>query len=433
MRHIFRLHHQYVMIRKHSSSIRRDLSPLIKLIHPDHFGQQEEKIKKENLSFLQSLNELADLIQKLVNGSRALQSIDITHPLAKSYRLSFYVPQQPSIDTNPPTEDASATPSHHTPNLRLIKLALFTPPELTLRHRLSKVEVDLLISKLLLQMSQMFISSGLPNPWQEGNKKKDENEPNTNEVHDSRFDPYVPHPSPGSSTKTQKQWAEAENFARRKLKDDMTKLRAVVQRQIADKVMEREATFRWNNPQLECPTLDTLFPNHTYADTYTSKQIDKAMEVLRFVTNGHVMVRNSPGPKEEVIAMDKFRQFLIDFGKSINFSLWGWSRVLFLLDGQGKQPPLQFGGRATNMAGHQFKPPNEYLYEVIGGAKSDSKAMSEKVNQPSQHQPDEDGHMLVTIPMKFKAKKLVHHLVDNLPVAHFAYVRTSSSIADEFE
>jgi Domain of unknown function (DUF4460) len=71
--------------------LRRRMIPLIKLVHPDFFGQEDPVVKDTNEASLQKLNEIIDMCQsKLSEHAGAMVTSRIRTKLANEYSLVFY-------------------------------------------------------------------------------------------------------------------------------------------------------------------------------------------------------------------------------------------------------------------------------------------------------------------------------------------------------
>eukprot|EP00953_Heterococcus_sp_UTEX-ZZ885_P006044 3733-Heterococcus_DN1.PRE.1 len=71
--------------------LRRRMIPLIKLVHPDFFGQEDSVVKDTNEASLQKLNEIIDMCQsKLSEHAGAMITSRIRTKLANEYSLVFY-------------------------------------------------------------------------------------------------------------------------------------------------------------------------------------------------------------------------------------------------------------------------------------------------------------------------------------------------------
>ena len=141
---------------------RRDLSPLIKKIHPDMFGQSTPSIQSTNLKCLQAINEMCDSIEGLLWVSAA--HVEVTKPLKTQYELKCYMHSQDQLaddaERKTISQDDTAVPT------KSVEVLLRTPNTLCTRQRLSKDVLVKSLGALLHQLAPLFLHASLPNPFQ---------------------------------------------------------------------------------------------------------------------------------------------------------------------------------------------------------------------------------------------------------------------------
>lgn len=158
-----------ISIRRHFSSdgyfSRRDLSPLIKAIHPDMFGQDSSAIQEANLKCLQSLNEMCDSIESLQSVSHSI--IEVAKPLKTQYILNCFMRVKrdesamglgDSLKGNVTKEEAIETQS--------VSVTLRTPNTLCARHRIPEAVLIKSLQLLLHQLTPLFEKANLECPYE---------------------------------------------------------------------------------------------------------------------------------------------------------------------------------------------------------------------------------------------------------------------------
>ena len=147
---------------------RRLLSPLIKTIHPDMFGQDSDVIRKTNLSCLQALNEMCDSIEGLQKVGNSF--VDVTRPLKDQYKFDCYMRdhQQPTakhdeFETLPP--DSIINNGDKPLQTKSVKVLLNTPTILCARQRITQSALDKSLAMLLFQLNPFFEHANLEGPF----------------------------------------------------------------------------------------------------------------------------------------------------------------------------------------------------------------------------------------------------------------------------
>jgi Domain of unknown function (DUF4460) len=139
--------------------LRRRMIPLIKLVHPDFFGQEDPTVKDTNEASLQKLNEIIDMCQsKLSEHAGAMITSRIRTKLANEYSLVFYQYRAVADATTSDTiaagsnEEQQQQQQQQQPRkLRKFTCTLRFPRQLLLQDspRLFSLHVDRELEKLL--------------------------------------------------------------------------------------------------------------------------------------------------------------------------------------------------------------------------------------------------------------------------------------------
>ena len=412
------------LVRRRASTVavRRQLAPLIKLIHPDIFSTSIEKVKNVNLKFLQSLNELSDNIQSMIDMTNRRGSLDIVRPLPPSYRFSFYIKERSTVDSGDDTA-------------RAVTAAIITPASFTARRTLGKDPAEDALEKLLAQLGNLFTAAGLDNPWNVRENHFSENE--------DAMSPGVPR-----QQKNIPNWMKNGNFVRRSGRtdelgrDSMDVLMKQVKQAVEERMVEKEVVTRWDRKRgsAAAHAASILSEYRTSApdprqtvpyksrhrnsrgapignDGFTEMEMNMMLEIDRYFSNGNVLVSDMPSPKVELETTRMLRKFLVDYGKVLNFSFKSWHGVLIVLRGDttgtadrraNAQAPSSENSSASDMYRVEVLTPtrsSEHEEEAsstaqLGGAAAKQKKLPKVV---------------VTIPYNFKTRALLNYISKNVP------------------
>jgi hypothetical protein len=431
------------------------MAPLVKLIHPDIFATSAADVKAKNLHFLQSLNELSDTIQAMVDLTERRGSLDVTRPLAPSYRFTFFVK-----DTSTPQSTAENS-------VRPITVAMITPTQFTARRTMARDSAEGALRKLLLQLGNLLVAVDLDNPWnvRRGDMEGAEDE-NGNRAKKSSVD----------QKKAVPDWVFSQNFTRRADAPDaegrkvMDHFMKQVELAVEERVVEKEVLLRWDSKR----TSRAAFASSVLAGMgrapsvvggaggrgraaeqrrgnassgLTEQEAHMMVEVDRFVRNGNVLVSNSPSHVEELAALRRLNAFLTEFGGMLCFSFKHWSGVIIILNGEtsgtadrklSSLPSQCNANRGATVSAGKKKTAAEmhedlYLVETLGptpfaaasandegcignltgGANGSQKAGGSENEKRGVHLE----RVVVTIPFNFKPRSLLRHLGRRVPHA----------------
>ena len=148
---------------------RRDLSPLIKAIHPDMFGQDSTKIQETNLKCLQSLNEMCDSIESLQSVSHSI--IEVAKPLKTQYILQCFMRIKKDESAMGRVEVTGGKVSQSDPRkeameTQSVSVTLRTPNTLCSRHRIPEAVLIKSLQLLLHQLTPLFEKASLQCPFE---------------------------------------------------------------------------------------------------------------------------------------------------------------------------------------------------------------------------------------------------------------------------
>lgn len=270
------------------NTLRKQISPLLKLIHPDFFSQYHESIQNDNMQFLQSLNSLIDNVELLHALCLKRSMCDVTTPLSSSYKLIFHVKSQ-SSSTN--TSDISET--------RPVNIVFTVPRDLTFRQSISSAVMLKRISTLLHRVGAIFEAVGVANPWALSSLESD---------------------GPSGAMlweKNSRGSRPTSNHGFRKRQAGVSVDDPAIQAIMEEKMVEKSLTG----------TFSSIFGGG--ADTTRLMQGD----MDRYIRNGNVVTAHL-SPLDELHAMKRVRDFFLTYGHLVHFSFGEWSSVLILVDGE---------------------------------------------------------------------------------------------------
>jgi hypothetical protein len=266
---------KYALKHRVFSSVRKDILPVIKLIHPDLFVDSQVA-RRENLLFLQGLNELVDNLDNLKLNCRQSLGLDVKTPLFGIYKFSFYVRGNEGT------------------GLEKITLSIQTPKELTVRQSVSYTVGTRLLKNMLYRLGSLHSRVGITNPWAD-----DETTRNNNSENNSKY------------------YSEIKN------KNSIDVNDPSIQEEINKRVMEKIVV---NKSRI------SLFHSSTNSDHACNYLIT---EVNSFIANGNILISNMT-IEEELDCVERFRFFLLNYGHLLSFSSRKWYTVLFVIDGKRK-------------------------------------------------------------------------------------------------
>ena len=149
---------------------RRELSPLIKAIHPDMFVRESITVQRTNLSCLQALNEMCDSIEGLRTKSDDV--FEVSKPLKLQYVFQCYL----HVRNQSVKEVLEVDISSEQSGTKAVQVILKTPPQLCTRHRISPQTAKQAVDVLLLQLAPFFNHADLVCPFKIGSGENNQNE-----------------------------------------------------------------------------------------------------------------------------------------------------------------------------------------------------------------------------------------------------------------
>jgi hypothetical protein len=270
-------------------TLRKQVSPLLKRIHPDFFSQHHDKIQQDNMHFLQSLNSLIDNVEQLQISCRKRNTCDITVPLLSSYKFTFHTKLPAS------TSDPDAIP-----DTKAIQLILNVPRDLTFRQTASSSVIRKRIATLLHRVGPVFEAVEIANPWELADP---------NEHEEQKAMPWERTSSRARSAPS----SATHGFRKRRVGVSVDD--PAIQAAIEEKMVEKSIAGN----------MTSIFGG---ADNV---QLIKG-DVDKYIRNGNVVTANL-SPMDQLYTMKRLRDFFLKCGHLVNFSFSVWNSVLVLVDG----------------------------------------------------------------------------------------------------
>lgn len=323
-------------VRYQHTSSRKNLIPLIKLLHPDLLGHCSDKVKSQNMSCIQNLNDMWDTLESNVqytSGKSLTFGLDVKTPFRNRYDLSCYVNVPGKSNSNSHEENRDQPED-------LIKrqYILCVPDSLCKKQSVSHKVFTSAIESILLQQGKMFEMAGLHNPWEalDPNGDAADGESYSNSPHDRK----VGFLSADMEMALFDRWLTKNSL--------LQEIGSSVDRYGKSKLNRMFDTTHTANGSKH----DAVFGSMSASQSFFEDQVDA------FIQRGNVLV--SPmSPKEEFTAVKQLRTFLIDYGDVLQFSVARWHQAVLLLhryEGTDKyvshkkraQLQMQQGGQASD-------------------------------------------------------------------------------------
>ena len=437
--------------------------PFIMKIHPDHFQHTTAAIKQTNLIFLQSFNELIDSLHFLHQQSQTVNVIEVNQPLLKNYIFQFFI-KIPSLNGKKKDGDEEE-------EMKEVKLLITTPQSLSTRVRLTKSQYELALMKLLRQLGELFHSVNLPNPWHqkregEGDWEDEENSEEYETVQSASETPRHHH------------WGQAPpNFVRRKKEMfSQAEVEQAINEHYGNRRTEKNSVWMWdtnpeelqkiiysfhyilpsemttggdrrNNKQQPRQQLKQQYRNDVSSDylsslndlahhlypsqvsssphhpstsvqrlerRYTEREIQRMVEINRYILNGHVFTQSLPSKDIEIHLLNNLRVFLFEYGEILNFSYRQWSDVIFVITGNPRSREETTGG--VGCRDSLKKKLSKYEKEVQYYHQERVETNPSPSPTSTQNTPTTT---LLTIPASYTPKILCSYLTRNLPHTNY--------------
>lgn len=266
---------------KQTITMKKIVLPLIKSIHPDSCANESDEIQKANLICLQTLNELSDKLSAVEQSvTNKASTVNVSKPLPAAYALSFYC----SVDA-----DASKPIGR-----RRFAVVVSVPREFTSVQNLSLSNARRALRDLYVSLFGLVRTAGIKSSADIDSLPDDE-------------------------SKEKRHLLDAEYDKKFNVTED-----TLQEINFDSKMFER-----MNNHIKFGGSSASLFSMPERKTRRVPKDVILAVD--RFVHGGHVFVKHL-APTEELQAVERIRQFLIDYSLVMNFHPGSWKKVFFILN-----------------------------------------------------------------------------------------------------
>jgi len=365
------------------------LKPVLRKIHPDLFVSEGSDIQQANLKCIQSLREiwhsLDDIIPQVFIKHRSttqssFASIVLKSPLQSTYEITCFFKPQPLQP-----EESEANLEFVENSIIPIKFRIVTPPALTKSQMLT---IQVARSSLLLFLKQkelLFKSLSLEIPW----------------------NGLIP-PSLDQ---------EEENVT-------SDSLSSAHMQMINSSLFDRAVINHHKNNNFSNSLFDNIpqYRKHGKNLQFKLKKQEQLAQINKFIEQGHIRLKNV-AITDEIIVIEKMRQFLNDYGDVINFSGPGWEKVIFLLENKANRlqntVTTTNNNTATTTASDDKTEQDQTSSAVKGKA---SVKVKKGRNIADYAMIEKAGYFICIVPVNFKTASLLHYLQDVLPCSKFLHL-----------
>jgi hypothetical protein len=328
---------------------RKELIPLIRKIHPDLYHSESAAVRDANLRCIQDLYEVFDFLHAFNESANANQSVDRMSPLPASYNFHYHLRQDNQVNVDESNGRSQGG------ELREVKVNIKVPVALSERSagsQLSRTKKRRALADLQHQLGKVFTNALLPLPWPDPGRSSHIDEPERN-------------------LKSEKPMESYESKAR-KMGVDI----AAIDRAAVDHYLKQVL--------YSGAKLGSVGERERWLHT----------EIRQFLHQGNVLFRSISEIEQKRMAVERFYDFLLSHGASINFSCSAWENVVIILTGETDSAQHDEKGRkARNM-------PSSYVCTLLGPACDGA----------------EERPAVVEVPHDFRSK-LVMEMLGDLPQA----------------
>lgn len=158
-------------IRYQHTKTRKELIPLIKLLHPDLLGHCSDEVRKQNMSCVQSLNDMWDTLEANIEslvGKSLTNGLDIKVPFRPLYDLTCFLKDASPAATDTRENETEASTNHtEADSIQMVKMpfVIRIPEDLCRKQSVSYKVFSSGIDRVLIQQGLLFMHAGLDNPW----------------------------------------------------------------------------------------------------------------------------------------------------------------------------------------------------------------------------------------------------------------------------
>lgn len=287
---------------------RKQLIPLIKRLHPDLMAglvDADKGMKSLNITCMQNLNDLWDTLDTHLDRLNRLSAVDsqhydITTPFREIYDLSCWLREVgTAVSSNDLASDTlpCAPGSHDVNALKLMKIAVHSPKSLCKRKTIPLRSMNAAVDSIMKQHIPLLRAAGVVEE-------------------DAETVAAAPAATGGAVRESASSTAEA-----------------MLSRQLHERWMLRTAQMDRRNEYLNAIIGSELTRRrgHDASDSSeASRQSTIIAEVDHYIKCGNITLLGL-SPADEIAALTRLRQFLVDFGAVLNFRMDLWHRLIIAL------------------------------------------------------------------------------------------------------
>ena len=415
-----------IVVRSQSSVNRKDLIPLVKFLHPDLLAQYSERVRLQNITCIQNLNDMWDTMETNIEACERYEgnkSFDIRAPFRKEYDLTCFLrmPKRSSSD------GGSSDALYKTTFVLKVPETMCKKQTITTKNFASGLDI------ILLQQGKLFDTAGLKNPWLErlaAAAEAAEEERSAAERRDIA-------PSEVAASKEEEagvlQALTGHMFDRLVLKN--TKYSGL--RAESNRVPSSRSNFSGSSNSSDYERMfsggvgkvrydrsnassDLVFGGNRRGGRVSSRRSETRRyfedEVDAFLRKGNVMVLPMP-VQDEFAAVQRLRLCLLDYGDVLNFSIDRWHRVVVLL--HQEQPLLQQKHQEQQSAASESGV-NQTASTATAAVTGKSKKYAQVGAAEGYTVEQKSNVYILRVPFDFKMRNLLQFAGRNLPAAQIS-------------
>lgn len=340
---------------------------IFRKVHPDLFANENSDVKSKNLKCMQSLNEFYETFSNVSSSKQEFSSKpSLFHPV---YDFSCYIHDTTLITINEAMDKVTnrkeniLNPSNRSNNsnakLEFNFISFVLRPSKDLIRNSDDEKSKQSVTKGLVVLRNDFLrfvsSLGIECEAVEKPRISATEYGNHKKKHDEGKDDHI---------------SNAEQI-------------------LNELAFERVMATSFNR------SLQSLFSSTPYAKSKRNAKNDVIMaEIDYYIQNGLIYVNNM-STQQEFEVLEKFRNFLFDYGELISFSSYNWKNLIFIFNGEDVGTETM----ASTTYGSRF------------GSDVSSNISHKKTNYSCKYK---NNMYVMEVPLNFKPKRLVMLLSENV-------------------
>lgn len=357
---------------------KRSFLPLIKSVHPDKYAQEKEVVQATNLSCVQALSELWRILNLITVKMRNRQSLfDINNEslLRQFYNLNCFVRKSElSSDNNNQVENSE--------QIKKIVCSIKIPSIMLTKGQIRTVDLKSSFLNIYNQIGLFYLLLGLTNPFENEISQIENNEQSNNNNNKDK------HKNTTTTTINGEHYDADELVT----PDLMTSL--------------HESALRSSFQNRRCSLLSHYNTSNTSSTSHLISKRVIANDVSIFAAHGNIRVKEFYSPLEELKAVVKLKDFIVDYAGVINFRLDLWQHVIIVICNNSNA--IEKDKDVTNR-----------FYDDINEALVETPKFKSKGKYSTECHLKEK--YVVEVPSNFRASVLCRHITDTIPYSNVFY------------